>query len=345
MILREQVLLAEHTTLRVGGTARWLALCTNDSDIVSALAFAQEQELPVAVLGGGSNTLAPDAGFSGLVIKIDLKGITFVEDAVTPLVTAGAGESWDALVRVAGERSLWGIENLAGIPGTVGGAVVQNIGAYGAELSTSCMSVETLSLQTRERRHIEHREEMFGYRTSLFKASPDLIVTQVTLRLSRAPASVLSYPDLQRALAEGKSFETPEDVAQVVRSIREKKFPQKEGSAGSFFKNPVVSHAQALELAKQYPELPQFKTKDGVKVSLAWLLDHALHLTGLRHGGARLYERQPLVIATEEGSSADDVASLADEVKKIVAEKCGIHIEREVETISAKNKSYPHASE
>ncbi len=327
MILEREVL-SRHTTFRIGGEARYFADVKNEAELVEALAFANEHKLKVAVLGGGSNTLVPDAGIDGLVIKVSIEGIEFTGERVR----VGAGVSWDAFVRAAAARSLWGIENLAGIPGTVGGAVVQNIGAYGAELSEVCIETECAG-----KGRISKDEAQFAYRDSIFKHKRDLIITHATFLLSSTPAARLTYADLAKAKEAGAQLTTPTEIGEAVRVIRSKKFPDLtvEGTAGSFFKNPIISEAKASELKAIYPELPTYPAGEHlVKISLAWVLDHVLSLRGYRVGSVRLFENQPLVLVASNGARAEDIEQVAREIVLRVEEKIGITIEREVETIS-----------
>jgi len=336
-MIEERQSLAPYTTLQVGGEAAHFARCTSEAEIQAALAFANKHSLSVAVLGGGSNTLVGDAGFTGLVLKIDLGGASFAREGEQELVVVGAGVEWDSLVQEAGERSLWGIENLAGIPGSVGGAVVQNIGAYGAELSQTFMWADVLSIQSGRITRIERDQAQFAYRTSIFKTNHDGIVVRAALRLSRAGVPNLTYPDLAKAAARGEALDTPSAIATVVRSIRSAKFPPNGRTAGSFFKNPIVAKSVGESLHRTFPEMPLHTVDEThVKISLAWLLDHALNLKGYTKGRVHLHETQPLVLVAEAGATAHEVTALADEVIKRVHDLIGITIEREVETLSAR---------
>jgi UDP-N-acetylmuramate dehydrogenase len=335
-VVKEHVLLAPHTTLGVGGAARFFADCTSEAELHKALAYAREHTLPIAILGGGSNTLVPDAEFEGLVIKVSVRGLAFEEDGGSVIAVAGAGVSWDELVVAATGRGLWGIENLAAIPGTVGGAVVQNIGAYGAELSQTFVWAEAVTLAGGTARTLRADAE-FAYRTSIFKKCRDLLITRVALRLSRSGVPQLSYPDLVKAAERNEPLSTPQEIADVVRRIRSAKFPHNESTAGSFFKNPIVSSAVGEKLKAQFPGLPLNSVGDGrVKVPLAWILDQALGLKGFAVGSARLFERQPLVLVVQKGGTARDVDALADMVRERVKEATSLTIEREVETMRAR---------
>lgn len=334
MKIEEHVSIAPFTTFHIGGEARFFIEAHTEKDIEDAIAFARESGLPLHPLGGGSNVLVPDAGVEGVVLKIALGDIAFEEDGADTLLIAGAGARWEDVVDCAVARGLFGVENLAGIPGTVGGAAVQNIGAYGAELADAFAHADVIDRATGIARRIDHAEAAFAYRTSLFKMHRELIITRVALRLTPRATPNVAYPDLVRAQAAGTPLATPSEIARAIRAIRAAKFPQDadEGTAGSFFKNPVISRERAEEFAKQFPEAPQFVQKDGsVKIPLAWLLDHALELKGFSKGAARLYEKQPLVIVARAGARAEEVDALAQEVAARVFAATGIAIEREVE--------------
>ena len=289
-----------------------------------SLDYARDQNLSALILGGGSNVLISDAGFDGLVIKIEIAGI----EKEGETLVAGAGESWDALVVRAVQEELWGVENLSGIPGTVGAAPVQNIGAYGSEVKDTLLWVEAFDTQSGQVVRLQNTECGFGYRTSRFKKEPGrFVILRVAFQLKKNGAPNASYKDL----ADIARFNLAEIRAKVL-AIRAGKFPdlKKEGTAGSFFLNPVVSAQKAAELVEQYPGLPNFPAEQGRKLSLAWILDTILQVKGLSVGGARVYEKQPLVIAASRGARARDVAELAQKVSQLVQNKLKITIEPEV---------------
>lgn len=340
MILEEGHPLRAHTTLRVGGPARFLARCATEADVREALAFAEAQRLPWRVLGEGSNVLADDAGFAGVVLRMELPGISISsqEDGAV-LVTAGAGVSWDALVRAAATRALWGIENLAGIPGTVGAAPVQNIGAYGSEVKDTIASVRVLDTTCGQVRELLSEACAFGYRESTFKHDPALIILSVTFRLARVGEPALAYKDLQQAKTSGVALTTPSEVGEAVRAIRARKFPdlREHGTAGSFFKNPTIAHEVFARLRMQYPELPGFPNEMGVKVPLAFILDRVLGLRGYREGKVWLFAAQPLVLVADAGATASAIDAFANDIARRVHDATGISIEREVRNIFSQN--------
>jgi UDP-N-acetylmuramate dehydrogenase len=338
MTIEHNVPLAPLTTFHIGGSARFFVRVSTKEELAQALAYAKERELKVLILGGGSNMLIDDVGFNGLVIKIELMGVTIEHDKNGAIVVAGAGEGWEALVARAVEEKLWGIENLSGIPGTVGAAPVQNIGAYGCEIKDTLEWVEALDTETGGLLRLSREQCLFGYRSSIFKLNPGrLVVLQVALRLLEDGTPRLFYKDLAEVFQDAPA-PTLSAVRDAVLNIRAKKFPDlsQEGTAGSFFLNPAVSKEKAAQLLERYPELPQFPAPNGVKLSLAWLLDNALQLRGYSHGSARLFEKQPLVIVASGSNAFSDVVALKDEILQKVFETLEIELEPEVRIIENK---------
>lgn len=335
MDIRHDVPLAPYTTFRIGGPARHFAEALSLDDVRAACAFAQEHALALRVIGGGSNLLVNDAGFDGFVMRMISSGITHVQNGDTILLTAQAGESWDELVAYAVAHGWWGIENLSGIPGTVGAAPVQNIGAYGAELADVFVEADVFDRTTGATYAMSRDACGFGYRTSMFKKQPErFVICSVTFALARAGALNLSYTDLAKAF-EGSIEPALDDIRAAVLRIRSRKFPDlaQEGTAGSFFLNPVVSQERAAALADMFPGIPTFRTIEGIKVSLAWLLDKGLSITQRQVGGARQFETQPIVLVASNGASARDVDELASMIERDVLERAHISLQREVRAI------------
>lgn len=328
MNIEEHIPLAPLTTFRLGGAARFFVRVSSQEEIEEALAFSKREALHVLFLGGGSNMLVSDRGFDGLVIQLGLSGMVREGDTLI----AAAGESWDALVLCAVREGLWGLENLSGIPGSVGAAPVQNIGAYGTEVKDTLRWLEAYDTKSGEVKRFNNEDCTFGYRTSLFKREAGrYVILRAAFRLRVDDTPNLSYKDLHGAADKSLS-----GIRDTVLAIRARKFPDLsvEGTAGSFFLNPVVGEAKAQELLAKYPDLPHFAVEGGVKLSLAWLLDHALDLRGLSQGSARLFERQPLVIAASRDARAQEVVNLAKRVAHEVKDKLGIALEEEVRIIA-----------
>lgn len=342
MNVQTHVSLAPYTTFRIGGVAQFFIEAKSEDDVREAIRFAREKGVPLLTLGGGSNVLVTDSVVDAVVLRVAIPGMVFSEQGDQEQVAVGAGEIWDVLVKEACDRGLFGVENLAAIPGTVGGAAVQNIGAYGAEFSECVEYVEAIDQRDESLLTKRFPKEAchFAYRTSVFKQEPSLIVTSAVLRFSKNGTPRLGYPDLVKLVEAGTKLETPLHIAEAVRAVRARKFPDlsKEGTAGSFFKNPVVSAEKAAELMVRFPEIRQFPQKDGtVKIALAWILDHVLALKGFRMGRVRLFENQPLVIAGDFGATQHEVDALAETVQAKVFSETGIMIEREVESFPGEN--------
>jgi UDP-N-acetylmuramate dehydrogenase len=336
MKIKENILLKNFTTLRIGGEARYFAVAKNEDDLRELFAFAKGRKLPIFILGGGSNLLVSDHGFHGLIIKNEIKGIKFTDQVDNKVILeVGAGEILDDVIILSVLRKLSNLENLSGIPGTVGGAAVQNAGAYGVELADCIISVEGLRLENGKKFVFKKGDCQYGYRDSLFKKNKKYIITNLTLELNKNQAFKLDYAGLKNLL-KGRREINVEEVRQAVLQIRAEKLPDwhKLGTAGSFFKNPVILSEKFKELKENYPDLPGFvEPKGKTKISLAWILDNICHLKGYRVKDAGLYDKQPIVLVNYGASTSLEIISFTDEIKKIVNEKIGIEIEEEVEKI------------
>lgn len=331
--------LNEYTTFKIGGPADYFFAAKNAEDVRSAIAWAKSRHLPIFVLGGGSNLLVSDKGFRGLVIKNEIRGMKFEEGGSNEAgdkvrFEIGAGEVWDEIVSFSVARKYCGLENLSGIPGTVGGATVQNAGAYGAELKDYVISVSGINLETGSDFNFTRTECQYAYRDSIFKNNKKLIITQVTLRLSKKFMPDLSYAGLKEKFAEGEV--TPQALRDMVLQTRAEKLPDWKviGTAGSFFKNLIITKAKYDELVSKYPELPSFTAGEGfVKIPLGFVLDKICGLKGYKLGPVGLYEKQALVIVNLGDALARDVKNIVAQIKKNIFEKIGVNVEEEVEFI------------
>lgn len=339
--IEEQVPLALHTTLGVGGPARYFAEARSVEQAVEGIRWARERNLPLLVLGGGSNLLVADSGFPGLVLRCAIRGVAVREDGQAVVVRAGAGEDWDALVALAVERGWAGIECLSGIPGLVGAAPIQNIGAYGQEVRETIVEVEALNLEALDCVRFSNDECRFGYRESRFKLEDRgrYLVVAVTYRLVPGGAPAVRYAELERRLAErGAVSPTLAEVRSLVIEIRRGKSMVLDAgdpdarSAGSFFVNPVVSDAELADLERretarlgEEPRIPRFPAGEGrVKVPAAWLIERAGFAKGYRRGPAGLSTKHTLAIVNRDGARAEDIAALAREIRNGVRERFGI---------------------
>lgn len=348
---RGHVPLAPYTTLGLGGEARYFVECESADAVAAGLTWARERRLPVYVLGGGSNVVFLDAGFPGLVLRVTVGGIE-LRDAPVPEVRAGAGVDWDTLVQSTVERGWTGIECLSGIPGTVGGTPIQNVGAYGQEIAETLASVTCLDRTTLEPRTFGAAECAFGYRDSRFKRGDRgrFVVLDVTLRLARDTAPRIRYPELARAVGFPASLEG-EQPGRAVRRVRAAVLALRRGksmvldpadpntrSVGSFFTNPVLSPAAFAGLEERWRAsggtgvIPTYPTDGGVKVPAAWLVEQAGFPRGYRRGGAGISTRHALALVNLGGTSAE-LLGLARSVADGVCEKFGIELAYEPEIV------------
>jgi len=339
MEILENVSLKDLTTFRVGGPARFFCRIAIPEDISEALKFADEKKVPVFILGGGSNIVVDDDGISGLVMKIEIKGLEFKDVPKGVEVVAGAGEEWDGLVKATVEKGLYGLENLSLVPGSVGAAPVQNIGAYGVEAGEAIEWVEVFDMKKRVLKRLSKKECAFGYRDSIFKHTEGkgYVITRVAFLLSSHGRVDISYPDLAKYFSEKGTSPDLKEVRDAVIAIRTAKLPNVAtvGTAGSFFKNPIIPSKTYLELKRRFPEMPSYPAGfSHVKVPLAWIIDRVCGLKGYRIGDAGVHDKQALVIVNHGGASARDVRTLAAFIAQNVKEKTGIEIESEVLYVS-----------
>ena len=333
-IVRENVPLSQYTTLKVGGRARYFIEVKTMEDLEKAGQFAKQTALPFLVLGGGSNLLISDNGFAGIVIYNQLKGREYKDDGEGIFtLSVQAGEVFDEVIADTVSHGLWGLENLSSIPGTVGATPIQNVGAYGVEVGELIVAVETYHLPTGIKKVFQKSECDFGYRDSFFKTvvGKEYIITTVHFRLSTTPEPKIKYADLAKRFCEAKPSQL--EIREAVMDIRSKKFPdwQKLGTAGSFFKNPVISKAESEVLRSVYPELPMYETEEGmVKISLGYVLDKICNLKGYRDGDIELYVEQALVLVNYGTENANEIKKFVEKITKIVFDKTKIIITPEV---------------
>ena len=324
--------------MRVGGKARYFAVAKNIRQLNVALSFAARQSVPIFILGGGSNIVVSDSGFHGLVLKPDMKGVLIKEHSDSFIVSAAAGENWDSLVETVSSKNIFGLENLSAIPGTVGAAPVQNIGAYGAELKNVVLSIEALDAKTGKTVSLSCDECAFAYRDSIFKhdEGKHFIITKVVLQLSKNGILQTKYKDVEQYIAENNLPEkelTPARMRQIITHIRERKLPdvQKIGTAGSFFKNPVISREKFLALAHVYRELPGHDIGNGlIKISAGWIIEKVCKKKGFKKDSVGVYEKQALVLVNYGGSNARAVKQFAEEIRSDIKRHTGILVEFEI---------------
>ncbi len=341
--IQQNISLAPVTTLLVGGPASYFAKVRSLEDMREAADFIFEKKVPYLVLGGSSNVLISDKGFGGFVIGMAIRGMKMKEkegDYRRVEIEVGAGENWDDFVSFAVEQKLYGVENLSGIPGSVGASPVQNIGAYGTEVKEVIAMVETFDMETREVRLFSAEECEFAYRNSIFKKAEShrFIITKVVFVLEKEGRVNIGYKDIKERFASRFSKDVhPAEVRTAVLEIRAAKLPDYKvlPTAGSFFKNPIISGEAYAKLLESFPDLPSFSEKGDekgsrVKIPLAWILDNVCDLRGWRKGNVGTYEKQPLVLVNYGGASSSEIEHAARFIADTVLEETGISIEWEV---------------
>lgn len=337
MNLKEHFSLLPYNTFGIECNARWFAEYESAAalrDIVNSEVYRLN---PVLHIGRGSNLLFLN-DFEGLVLHSAVRTVRVVEhDEDSVLIEAGAGMVWDELVQYAVNNEWWGIENLSLIPGEVGAAAVQNIGAYGVELCDVLVSVTVVSHKTGQELTLPVWECGYGYRTSIFKttAKNEFAVLSVRMALSRKPRPNFTYPHLEsEVLSRGEvNLAT---IRRTIIEVRTAKLPDPAvlGNAGSFFMNPVIPADQWLKLHAGFPDMPSYKLADGsVKVPAAWLIDQC-GWKGKSIGNAGVHEQQALVLVNRGGARGAEIAALATEIQQSVADKFGIELHPEVNYIS-----------
>ena len=343
--IEQNVLLAPLTTLKIGGAARFFVRAETERAVAEAFKFAEENGFELFVLGGGSNILVSDEGFDGVVLQIALKGISLKEN----IVTAQAGEDWDDFVAFCVEQNLAGLECLSGIPGFVGGTPVQNVGAYGQEVSETIVSVRVFDRKSKQILELTNADCKFSYRTSIFNSTAKnrFIVLAVTYELKVDAAPKIVYKDLREFFGERRP--NLRETREAVREIRAAKaMLVRQGgadanSAGSFFKNPVVrteEFQRIAGLAKSFgvENVPYFKVDEAsVKIPAAWLIEQSGFHKGYRRGNAGLSTRHTLALTNRGDATAAEILALKSEIQAKVKEKFGVELNPEPVFIGFEN--------
>ncbi len=330
--IEKNIALAPKTTLGVGGNTSHFVTLDDPMQLPEIYEYASTHDLRVVILGGGSNILVNDHGIDALVVQPIFSHIACIEQNERMLVTAEGGGTLDALIQYCVEHTLWGLENLSGIPGTVGAVPIQNVGAYGVEAKDVVHEVRVYDPHVHEFKTLNAEACAFNYRDSLFKhpEGKHLVVVSVTFILSRTPTPQIAYKDL----AQRFDGATPSlnDIREAVIDIRNGKFPDwhTTGTAGSFFKNPIIPEALFAALKIRYPDLPGFPHNGNVKVPLGWILDKVLNVRGYREGNVGLYDKQALVLINYGGATAEEILNFSDAIIKKIFDATAIHVEREV---------------
>jgi len=352
--MRENVSLADLTTFAVGGPARFFVEISCENDAVAALAFARDRGLEYIVLGGGSNVLISDEGFPGLVILNRIKGLSVEDQGGTVLVTVGGGEDWQDFVDLCVEQDWQGVECLAGIPGTVGASPIQNVGAYGQEVSQVIARVRCLETASGTVVTFENEECAFRYRESIFntREAGNYLVVSVTYTLVRGGAPLFTYRELEERLSTISS-PTLAEVRDAVIAVRAGKGVLiKTGyesfkCAGSFFKNPIVKGTQfkgieALVAAEEGATNWSWPLPSGdVKISAAYLIQRAGFNRGYRTGKVGISPYHTLILINGDGASAREIVAFAAEVQQRVLDRFGVQLQPEARLIGFSPSPFP----
>lgn len=334
MRIEEYKSLKPYNTFGIDCIARYFVSVKNISELKQMLASKPPSEL--FVLGGGSNMLLID-DLDAFVVHLDLKGIEILKETDSEIfLKVMAGENWHEFVLYCLRNDYGGLENLSLIPGNVGTAPIQNIGAYGVELKDTFVSCEALEIETLTQREFNREEVHFGYRNSIFKneVKGKYIITSVTFRLTKKDHRInTAYGDIQKILCD-KNIDNPsiQDISEAVIAIRQSKLPDPKilGNSGSFFKNPVVDLKTFQEFRRKFPEAPFYEISPSeFKIPAGWLIENA-EFKGKRFGDAGVHEKQALVLVNYGNASGKEVWELANEIQRAVMEDTGIFIEPEV---------------
>jgi len=329
----ENIALKDYTTLKLGGKARYFFITKNEEDIVSAVDFALSRNLPIFPLGGGSNVVVSDEVAPIVCIKLENKGIEITED----IVTASSGETWDDFVDFAVTNNLSGIEALSAIPGTVGASPIQNIGAYGAEVSQTIISVRGYNIFTKKFEILSNADCKFGYRTSIFKneLKNKFIIESVTFKLSKKTPKIPDYPLVAETISEFPEVSLLVRIRKAIQKIRASKLPdpKKIQNVGSFFKNVFVDEKTYQKILKKYPDLPNFKSENKYKIPSGWLIEKAGY-KGYQKNGVGVYEKNALVLVNFSSERTKNLLSLAKKIQNDVREKFGLELQIEPEIVS-----------
>lgn len=346
-LIQENVPLAPYTTLKVGGPALFLAKATREEQIPEALDFARKRGCPVFVLGGGSNLVVADSGFPGLVLKIELRGVQSPDEDDPGRIAAAAGEDWDGFVQYCLARNLAGIECLSGIAGTVGGAPIQNIGAYGQEAGEGILSVRVLDRETGRISELSNAECGFSYRSSIFNSAHKnrYVVLRVSFALLPSGRPRFHYPDLQNLFRDHTREPSLYEVRGAVLQIRKSKAmvlcedDPDSRSVGSFFKNPVLPPNEAARIENEARNrgclpssdaMPRFPAPEGMeKVSAAWLIEQAGFHKGYVHGNAGISGKHTLAIINRGGATSQEITDLAHLIQDRVRDMFGVDLQPE----------------
>ena len=328
-ILKDQNL-AKYSSMGLGGDAKYLSEIKNLDDIEEAVSFAEEHDLKTIMIGGGNNLIFSDKGYDGLVMINDIKGISNLGDNTFKV---GAGEDWDEFVKFTVDKNLSGIECLSKIPGKMGSAPIQNIGAYGQEIKDTLTEVEVFNTEENKVEIIKNYESEFSYRNSIFKKNiGKYLILTITVKLNTEYIKPPLYESLQKYMDENNiSDYSPASIRRAVISVRMAKLPDPKEikNCGSFFINPIISEELQQEIIREYPDMPNWRQENGYKISAAWLLDKCGFKDFHYDNGMATWKNQPLVVVNEHAKTTSDLLEFRDILTDSVKNKFGIELKME----------------
>lgn len=321
--------------MKIGGNARFMTEARTPDDIQKVYRNAKSQNLPIFILGGGSNVIAKDEGFNGIVIRMRIPGFEVIADDINnAIIKIGAGEEWDSVVKRTVDMRLSGIETMSAIPGTAGAAPVQNVGAYNQEIADTLQSLEAYDSETDAFVTLRRDDCGFAYRDSIFrgKAKGRYVITSITIKLSKNQPAPPFYDSLQKYLDEHQiKIYTTDVIRDAVIEIRKNRLPDPDTvpNSGSFFKNAIVEKWQVDDLSNQYLDIPIFDLGDDkYKIPTGWLIEKA-GLKGTISHGIRIFDRNALVLVNESAKSYSDLAAARDEIIGKIRDKFRVQIQQE----------------
>lgn len=335
MNIQENISLKEYTSMKIGGTAKYFCEVSNEKDLEEINNFAKEKELPLFILGEGSNTIFSDKTHDYIFVLLQNKGIIKTHDARNIInVEVAAGENWDEFVKWTVENNLTGLEALSGIPGNVGAGPIQNIGAYGSEIKEYLTYIKLFDIDSGQFYEMSNKDCDFEYRDSIFKKNiGKFIITNVAFQLSKSDPQIPQYKDVQiYFLAKRQKEATAEEIRDAILEIRSNKLPLpiKVPNSGSFFKNPILEEDRANEIIKRFPKIPFFQCDDGkIKLYAGWLIED-VGLKGKSIGNIRVHKNSALALTNPDGkANFKDLEEAIKHIKGMVKNKFNITLEVE----------------
>ncbi|MFA6981785.1 MAG: UDP-N-acetylmuramate dehydrogenase [Patescibacteria group bacterium] len=329
MRIQENIILSPYTTFHIGGAAKYFVTVTSEEELIEALKWAKDKRLNILPLGAGSNLLISDKGFDGLVVKIDIGGIEKDRD----FISCGAGEKLDTLVAFCVENGLQGMECLSGIPGSVGGSVVQNAGAFGQEICETLKEVHIVDTKTIEHKTIKKSDCAFTYRSSVLIGNNSMVVTKACFELHPVERTKISFESLKKELGDAADIKTIRDTILKERKLRSSFYDEKDPnsiSAGCFFSNPIVERSCFERISRDFPDIPHWDDKERVKLSAGWMVEKSGFKRGHSEGNVGLSEKHALMVINKGGADAEEIKAFTQKIRETVKSVFGVEMAYEV---------------